>query len=93
MQSVYGLLLCNVFTDFLYVMYLQYLKKENLSYPADISGNPWIQFCRASFSLKGKAKVVCFGYKYRSNYLMFHDELYFLYFDCHFGYTCKRLEC
>lgn len=30
----------------------QYLKKENLSYPADISGNPWIQFCRASYSLK-----------------------------------------
>lgn len=30
----------------------QYLKKENLSYPPDISGNPWIQFCRASGSLK-----------------------------------------
>lgn len=30
----------------------QYLKKENLSYPADISGNPWIQFSRASYSLK-----------------------------------------
>ncbi|XP_053406438.1 anaphase-promoting complex subunit 4-like [Mercenaria mercenaria] len=30
----------------------QYLKKENLSYPADISNNPWIQFCRANYSLK-----------------------------------------
>lgn len=30
----------------------QYLKKEDLHYPPDISGNPWIQFCRASHTLK-----------------------------------------
>ncbi|XP_052773276.1 anaphase-promoting complex subunit 4-like isoform X2 [Mya arenaria] len=30
----------------------QYLKKENLSSPPDVSGNPWVQFCRSSHSLK-----------------------------------------